>query len=281
MKIHVPTTVVLFLLLSIVSVAQAGSNPVVVGMEYQSLYLARGFDFYGVDRAVLLPWIGYSRNGLKLSVWGEMSPDILVGEATSAEREWVGADFNIGYRMKFMEDRVGVELGTWYLWYPNDRNEQENRIRALREELGLPEDAGPIATFDQDFIKGYVALSFPQMTFSPQLLYTHQYFLSDYGGTRDKGSSFYIILSGGPTVNVAERTNLGLGTAVTYFRYDPANVKGISEISLYTRLSTSFRNGLGLSGGFNFTIVPLDEVAGTNPSNHFKFHSTFGISWAF
>jgi len=275
------TIVVLLLASTVVNVAQAGSGPVSVGMEYQSLYLARGFDFYGEDRSVLLPWIGYSPNGFKMSVWGEMSPDILVGEAISSEKEWVGADFNVGYQTNFLEDRLGVELGTWLLWYPNDRNEQEDRLRANFEEQGIPEEEWQINTYDQDFVKGYVRFTFPGLFFSPQLLYTHQYFLSDHGETRSKGTSFYILFSGGHSINVAERTDLGLGASATYFRYDPADVNGISEISFYARLSTSFKNGIGLFGGFNYTIVPLDEVAGTNPGNNNKFHSNFGIKYSF
>jgi len=281
MKTTVRTAVVLLLASAVVSMSQAGTEPLTVGMEYQSLYLARGFDFYGEDRSVLLPWIGYSKNGLNISVWGELSPDILVGEATSTEKEWAGTDFNIGYRMNFLEDRLDVELGTWLLWYPNDRNEQENRIRANLLEQGIPEENWQINTYDQDFFKGYVKFALPKLPFSPQLLYTHQYFFSDHGKTRSKDTSYYIILRGGHNVSVAERTDLGLGTSITYFRYDPADVKGVSEISLYARLSTSFKNGLGLFGGFNYAIVPPDEIAGINPGNHSKFHSTFGIKYSF
>ncbi|MCP4549763.1 MAG: hypothetical protein GY835_25185 [bacterium] len=281
MKILMPIIVILLLSSTVVNIARAGSGPLTVGMEYQSLYLARGFDFYGEDRGVLLPWVGYSKNGFGMSVWGEMSPDILVGEAISPEKEWAGVDFNTGYRMNFMEDRLGVELGTWLLWYPNDRNEQEDRIRAYYEVQGTPEANRLVNTYDQDFVKGYVKFTFPGLLLSPGLLYTQQYFLSDHGKTRSKDASFYIILSGGHSTEISERTDLGLGASITYFRYDPAEVQGISEISLFARLSTSFENGLGLVGGFNYTIVPLDEVAGTNPGNHHKFHSTFGIMYSF
>jgi len=273
----------LFLLIAflVVNIAQAGTDPVTVGVEYQSLYLARGFDFYGEDRALLMPWIGYSASGFMISAWGEMSPDILVGEAISSEKEWVGADFNLGYRTNLMEDRLGVEFGTWLLLYPNDRNEQENRLRTNYEEQEIPEEHWQINTYDQDFVKGYVKFIFPDLKFSPQLLYTHQYFLSDHGGTRSKDTSFYIILSGGHSINVAERTDLGLGAAATYFRYDPADVNGISEVSFYARLSTTLKNGIGVFSSFNYTIVPLNEVAGTNPGNKNKFHSTFGMKYSF
>ncbi|MBV1929084.1 MAG: hypothetical protein KUG81_06180 [Gammaproteobacteria bacterium] len=263
--------------------SHAGSDrgQVSAGVNYASLYLWRGFDFYGEDRGVILPWVKYSTDRYEFKLVGEGAPDLLFGEATTTEKEWVGLNYNGAYKTSWMDGDLKATFGFWYLQYFNAEHEQRSRQLEECAELGIPAGDCDVTTYSQDSIKGYVNLGLPNAPFSPNLSYTHYYFISDRGQTRTRDGNYYIILSGQHPIARTEESSLALGSRATYFRYDSADVHHISELVAFTKFSTTFDNGWKMFAGLNYAFVPPDVVAGMSPGNHHKLFSTFGVSVSF
>ncbi len=259
------------------------------GVDYWSLYIWRGQDFYSGDGA-FFPWISFAvgDTGLSLGYAGEYSAETLGDDATTA-RGLNAADFGADYSYTVKSGKkslVTVGVGVWYYWF------YQSKTESGKEENGGEE-------IDASFGSATLSLAIDALPLTPTISYTHDYYVDkDFCTDKKNDQDYYINFSIGHDFEMVKGSTLSLGANVGYYNArsvskSGAEQRGVSDIGASMKIETTKSTSHGdvtIYGQMNFTYVPYyrhyrpkvdGEYASTDElDNKYKWWAAFGASYA-
>lgn len=246
----------------------------VAGVDYFNSYFWRGDFVYGEGRGVFFPFadLVFSDPGITLSWCGEYASEAVGDGASEEEKIWYAADFAVGFSRTFME-AVTVSAKVWYLWYYSSSDQN-------RKLYGY--------SHDESFFSGTVSVSLDALPLSPALIYSHDYYVDDYGGGRSVGRDCYVQFQAKHVFELSDHASLTLLGGISYYNNEASENpedesthvrRGISDMTVSADLSVK-AGIVTVHGCLNYAFIPDEDWNRyyTDEKDAHRWWSGFGVS---
>lgn len=231
-----------------------------VGIAYSSEYFWKGMGFYGRNRGVYFPWIGYGGiDNMYFYVGGELGQE-LIGENTSnnTERDWRGVDFIASYYLG-LGDAADMSINLKYFYYPVSRDND---------------------VFN-DFANADIGFTFKNLPVTPHVNIGYYYYVdSDYAD--DTAQNWYVNVGVDKTYQLVDGASLTTGLETEMFNYKsayPDDSLKWTHIKYFTKLSVS-AGATSFYGGWNIAYIPDEDLQGTDEVNMWHQWAEFGATYS-